>query len=180
MALTTLQIKHAKEGMYADSNGLYLRVQKSGAKSWIFRFQLNGKRREMGLGTLTSKSAPDARSEAPSWPRSETALIELKIAKRKLKLPQMRPLKRRQQPQHFGKLPLNISKTIEPAGKTPSMPSSGQTPWNSMPVHIIGDKSVGEITTGYRHSPTPLDHQNRKHPVAYVPVLNSYFRTQRP
>jgi len=64
MALTALEIKHAKEGMHADGNGLYLRVQASGAKSWIFRFQLNGKRREMGIGTLADKSAVDARAEA--------------------------------------------------------------------------------------------------------------------
>ena len=63
MALTALQIKHAKEGMHADGNGLYLRVQASGAKSWIFRFQLNRKRREMGIGTLADKSAIQARSE---------------------------------------------------------------------------------------------------------------------
>ncbi len=64
MALTALQIKHAKEGMHADGSGLYLRVQASGAKSWIFRFQLNNKRREMGIGTLAAKPAPEARSEA--------------------------------------------------------------------------------------------------------------------
>lgn len=69
MALTTLEIKHAKEGMYADGNGLYLRVQASGAKSWIFRFQLNGKRREMGIGTLSDKSAIDARSDAANLSR---------------------------------------------------------------------------------------------------------------
>lgn len=64
MTLTALEIKNAKEGMHADGSGLYLRVQRSGAKSWIFRFQLNGKRREMGIGTLADKSAPDARTEA--------------------------------------------------------------------------------------------------------------------
>lgn len=66
MTLTALQIKHAKEGMHADGNGLYLRVQASGAKSWIFRFQLNGKRREMGLGTLDQKHPTEARREAAS------------------------------------------------------------------------------------------------------------------
>lgn len=64
MALTALQIKHAKEGMHSDGNGLYLRVQASGAKSWIFRFQLNRRRREMGIGTLSDKPAVEARSEA--------------------------------------------------------------------------------------------------------------------
>ncbi len=64
MALKAKQIEHAKDGMHADGGGLYLRVQASGAKSWIFRFQLHGRRREMGIGTLDSKSAPNARAEA--------------------------------------------------------------------------------------------------------------------
>lgn len=71
MPLTALQIKHAKEGMHSDGNGLYLRVQASRAKSWIFRFQLNGKRREMGIGTLDTKTAPEARTEAAAL----TALV---------------------------------------------------------------------------------------------------------
>jgi integrase len=62
--LTTLEIKNAKEGMHADGDGLYLRVQPGGAKSWIFRFQLRGKRREMGIGTLDVKGAQVARAEA--------------------------------------------------------------------------------------------------------------------
>ena len=39
-----------KPGMHGDGGGLYLKVTKSGTKSWIYRFQLSGKRREMGLG----------------------------------------------------------------------------------------------------------------------------------
>jgi len=64
MTLATQKIKHAKEGMHSDGNGLYLRVQASGAKSWIFRYQINGRRREMGIGTLEHTAAPEARAEA--------------------------------------------------------------------------------------------------------------------
>jgi integrase len=64
MTLTVLQIKHAPQGMHADGNGLYLRAHASGSKSWIFRFQLNGKRREMGLGTLGHVSPVEARNQA--------------------------------------------------------------------------------------------------------------------
>lgn len=64
MTLTAKEITHAKAGMHADGNGLYLRVQESGAKGWIFRFQLNGKRREMGIGVLSDLPAPKAREEA--------------------------------------------------------------------------------------------------------------------
>ena len=62
--LKAKEIEHAKPGMHADGNGLYLRVQNSGAKGWIFRFQLNGRRREMGLGILEDKPVVDARTEA--------------------------------------------------------------------------------------------------------------------
>ena len=64
MALTALQIQHAKPGMHADGGGLYLRVQDTGTKGWILRYQLAGKRREMGLGTLATKSAKEARAQA--------------------------------------------------------------------------------------------------------------------
>jgi len=69
MTLTAVEIKHAKPGMHADGQGLYLRVQeRTGdeglAKSWIFRFQLSGRRREMGLGTLADLPAPRARALA--------------------------------------------------------------------------------------------------------------------
>ena len=46
--LTELQIKNAKPGMHADGgNNLYLSVNKQGAKSWIFRFKLKDKRRDV-------------------------------------------------------------------------------------------------------------------------------------
>ncbi len=47
MELKAKQVENAREGMHADGKGLYLRVQPGGAKSWILRFQLNGKRRAM-------------------------------------------------------------------------------------------------------------------------------------
>lgn len=64
MSLTAKEIEHAKPGMHPDGNGLYLRVQERGTKSWIFRFQLNGKRREMGIGTLADHPAKSARGKA--------------------------------------------------------------------------------------------------------------------
>ncbi|NDP49317.1 MAG: integrase arm-type DNA-binding domain-containing protein [Sulfuriferula multivorans] len=62
--LTELKIKHAKTGYWLDGDGLYLQVSKSGAKSWIYRYQLNGRRREMGLGSLSDVPAKDARRRA--------------------------------------------------------------------------------------------------------------------
>jgi integrase len=63
--LTALKVgRPLKPGMYADGAGLYLQVTGAGAKSWIFRFSLHGKAREMGLGSLSAVSLADARSRA--------------------------------------------------------------------------------------------------------------------
>ncbi len=50
-------------GYHGDGDGLYLQVT-AGAKSWIFRFALAGRRREMGLGSFPSVSLAAAREAA--------------------------------------------------------------------------------------------------------------------
>jgi integrase len=48
-ALTTLQVKNAKSGRHADGRGLHLLVKATGSRSWVFRFMLNGRSRDLGL-----------------------------------------------------------------------------------------------------------------------------------
>jgi integrase len=61
--LTALQIgRKLSPGMHADGGGLYLQVTETGAKSWIFRFMIRGKRREMGMGSLSAVGLADARA----------------------------------------------------------------------------------------------------------------------
>ena len=50
--------------MYADGNGLYLQVTASGARSWIYRYMLHGRAREMGLGSLRDFSLAEVRARA--------------------------------------------------------------------------------------------------------------------
>jgi integrase len=63
-ALTAVRIRNAKPGKYADGNGLYLVVDLSGAKRWVFRTVIHGKRRELGMGGLSIVSLTEAREEA--------------------------------------------------------------------------------------------------------------------
>lgn len=60
--LTVTNLKNP--GLYPDGGGLYLRVAASGNKTWVFRFMLGGKAREMGLGSLNTFSLADARRRA--------------------------------------------------------------------------------------------------------------------
>lgn len=49
-ALTPLAVKNAKPGRHADGGGLHLLVKESGARSWVYRYMLKGKSRDIGLG----------------------------------------------------------------------------------------------------------------------------------
>ena len=63
--LTALGVTRVKEpGRYADGGNLYLQVSDTGTKAWLFRFMLNGKAREMGLGSVNDFSLAEARERA--------------------------------------------------------------------------------------------------------------------
>jgi integrase len=56
----------AKPGIYGDGAGLWLHVGPTGGKSWLFRFMLDGRAREMGLGALHTIGLAEARERATS------------------------------------------------------------------------------------------------------------------
>lgn len=72
--LTALEVKRAKavndkgepvaSRRYSDGGGLYLEVIASGAKSWVFMWKRNGRRRCMGLGSANTISLVEARDLA--------------------------------------------------------------------------------------------------------------------
>jgi integrase len=63
--LTPAKVKNAtKPGLYGDGAGLWLNVGPTGGKSWLFRFMLNGRAREMGLGPLHTIGLAEARERA--------------------------------------------------------------------------------------------------------------------
>src|SRR5688572_29061531 len=56
--------RKSKPGYYADGGGLYLQISPSKTKSWIFRFALKKRTREMGLGPFPGVSLAQARQKA--------------------------------------------------------------------------------------------------------------------
>lgn len=51
-------------GRYNDGGGLYLMIRKSGLKTWIFRYMIDGRSRDMGLGTLSQLNDIDTARKA--------------------------------------------------------------------------------------------------------------------
>ena len=74
--LSPTEVKNTnKPGMYGDGGGLWLHVAPNAldekgkptktGKSWIFRYMLDGKAREMGLGPVYTIGLAEARDMSP-------------------------------------------------------------------------------------------------------------------
>ncbi len=62
--LTVKQVKHAGPGRHIDGQGLLLHVRASGSRAWVLRVQVDGQRRDIGLGSDADLSLADAREKA--------------------------------------------------------------------------------------------------------------------
>jgi len=74
--LTPRKVSTAGPGKYEDGGGLRLVVSRSGAKKWVLRFTINGKRREMGLGGFPDVGLAEARDKATKHRKQASADID--------------------------------------------------------------------------------------------------------
>ena len=93
-ALTSLRVTKLKQpGRYPDGDGLYLQIGPNGAKAWLLRYQIGGKERYMGLGSVKAFSLKEARERA-RWSRQLLAdgvdPIEHRLASRDLSVREAR------------------------------------------------------------------------------------------
>ena len=65
MRLTAKRVYHLhKPGRHPDGDGLYLQITDSGVKSWVLRFERNGRERMLGLGPAHTFTLKEARERA--------------------------------------------------------------------------------------------------------------------
>ena len=84
--LTVLGAKKLKEpGRYSDGKGLILHIRESGAKTWVLRIQVDGKRRDFGLGAFDDVSLAEARDKADELRKQAKAGIDPVAAKKAAK-----------------------------------------------------------------------------------------------
>ncbi|MBT9097659.1 integrase arm-type DNA-binding domain-containing protein [Methylovulum psychrotolerans] len=66
--LTVKKVDSLKEpGYYGDGGNLYLQISGTGSKSWLFIYRREGKKHEIGLGSLFILSLADAREKAEDY-----------------------------------------------------------------------------------------------------------------
>jgi integrase len=84
---TATQAFAAPAGVHGAGGGLYLRKTSGerGAGSWIYRYRLGGKRREMGLGPLAALSLAEAKDRAGELARQRNKGADPIEARRKEK-----------------------------------------------------------------------------------------------
>lgn len=64
MTLSARKAETAKPGRHGDGRGLFLYVKPTGARSWVLRYQVQGRRRDLGLGPYPDVSLAMARERA--------------------------------------------------------------------------------------------------------------------
>ncbi|QHD65740.1 tyrosine-type recombinase/integrase [Sphingobium yanoikuyae] len=81
--LTTIAIKNAKAGRHADGDGLYLLVKPTGGRSWLLRVQYDGKRRDIGLGSVDLSPRKPGADPVEDIPILERRVLTLAEAREK-------------------------------------------------------------------------------------------------
>lgn len=64
MPLSARKVETAGPGRHGDGRGLFLYVKTTGARSWVLRYQVQGRRRDLGLGPYPDVTLAMARDRA--------------------------------------------------------------------------------------------------------------------
>jgi integrase len=120
-----------------DGNGLYLVVDPSGAKRWLLRTVVHGKRRDIGLGGLSVVSLAEAREEA----------TRLRGIARKNLDPLLERNRERQVVPTFAEAALQVHASLSPTFRN----VKHRKQWiNTLVQHaypVFGDRQVNHIET---------------------------------
>ena len=133
----------AKPGMYADGNGLNLKVVSSGARRWVQRVTIGGKRHNIGLGGYPAVSLSEARELAAENQRlirqSRNPLAEKRQAVEEL---------HRAAIPTFAQAAEQVIEMRRPTWTNAKHASQWTNTLRTYAYPVIGRKPVPEITTG--------------------------------
>ena len=133
----------AKPGMYPDGNGLNLKVVPSGARRWVQRVTIGGKRHNIGLGGYPAVSLAEARELAAENQRlmrqGRNPLAEKRQAVEELRKPSIPT---------FAQAADQVIEMRRPTWSNAKHASQWTNTLYTYAHPVIGRKPVDEITTG--------------------------------
>ncbi len=143
-------VKEAIPGLTADGNGLYLRITKSASAGWIYRFKLDGRSRDMGLGTYPQVSLAEARelaSAASTLKRSGVDPIEARKAATEARKTELSAY---QEPvATFRDVALDYIEAHRPGWKNAKHASQWSNTLETYAYPTIGDLPPADVTTDH-------------------------------
>ena len=144
--LNTQKILSLKEpGRYHDGLGLYLVVTKSGSKNWLFRYRLDGKSREMGVGALHRVSLSNARDKRDAAHK----LLAMNVDPIEARNEQIEKMKQQSIPEKeftFRECAKELLILKQPEWKNSKHAAQWTATFENYVYPIIGDKPVSAIT----------------------------------
>src|SRR5262245_41848426 len=151
--LKAIEVAKLGPGMYGDGGGLYLVVQESGTRWWILRTMVCGKRCEIGLGGLSTRSLADARITAGELRAKARKGEDILTARRTEKAAEQQeisiPTFRQAAKEVLAKLTSNQSKKIADQSKLQITSEAHAYNWmQSLETYafpVFGDKKVNVI-----------------------------------
>ena len=133
----------AKPGMYPDGNGLNLKVVPSGARRWVQRVTVGGKRHNIGLGGYPAVSLAEARELAAENQRlirqGRNPLVEKRQAVEELRRPSILT---------FAEAADQVIEMRRPTWSNAKHASQWTNTLRTYAHPVIGRKPVDEVTTG--------------------------------
>lgn len=151
-ALTAKGVQSALPGRHADGGGLYLLVKESGARSWVFRFMLKGKARDVGLGPASAGgiTLADARDLAAALRLKVKAGVD-PIEEREREAAEV--LAATQAAKVAGVTFKAVAETYIAANEASWRNAKHRQQWkntlNTYVYPVIGDLPVGEVATAH-------------------------------
>ncbi len=151
--LTAVGVKVAEAGKYSDGGGLWLVKRASGAGQWVLRVTVHGRRREMGLGSVSDVPLREARTTAAKW--------------RNLAAQEVDPIKERQRERRVSARNLHVLNDIAAdafESRKAELKGDGLAGrwWSPLKLHILprlGRVPVAEIDqTDIRDTLAPIWH----------------------
>ena len=134
--LTAAGVKAAAPGKHYDDHGLFLLVKPTGARSWVQRLVIRGKRCEMGLGGYPLVTLAEARHAAYENRRAARSGGDPRAARQARAVPT------------FAEAAETVIGLYEPTWKSPTKTAGlWRRTLKTYALPVIGDKSVADIDT---------------------------------
>lgn len=135
MALSARKVETAGPGRHGDGRGLFLYVKKSGARSWVLRYQVQGHRHDLGLGAYPDVTLAMARERV--------------IDARRLIAEGVDPIARRRQvqPKTFEEVALDLIESKRPGWKNEKHAAQWSSTLGTYAFPSLGRLLPSQVTT---------------------------------